>query len=156
MLRRRIFFPIDDSTFTNDFYMACYSEYFSKLLLHLCQKNNRENILTSDGISGAMLRAIYQKLYCLQFITPGELEFDLMTSRSVSNVVQTPSGRCRVYYKHPDVERAEHIEADIIILATDYVAAEKNLLNGLKERIHYENDVFVIDDDFAIVWVGPR
>ncbi|EAQ1567229.1 hypothetical protein OJ65_09320 [Salmonella enterica subsp. enterica] len=78
MLRRRSFFPIDDSTFTNDFYMPCYSEYFSKLLLHLCQKNNRENILTSDGISGAMLRAINQKLYCLQFITLSELEFDLM------------------------------------------------------------------------------
>ncbi|VEA46136.1 Lysine/ornithine N-monooxygenase [Salmonella enterica subsp. arizonae] len=109
--------------------MPCYSEYFSKLLLHLCQKNNRENILTSDGISGAMLRAINQKLYCLRFITPSELEFDLMTSRSVSNVVQTPSGRCRVHYKHPDVERAEHIEADVIIWATDYVAAEKNFLN---------------------------
>lgn len=154
--RRRNFSPIDDSTFTNDFYMPCYSEYFSKLPLHLRQKTNRENILTSDGISESTLRAIYQKLYCLQFITPGELEFDLMTSRSVSNVVQTSSGRWRVDYKHLDVEQAEHIEADIIIWATGYAPAEKNFLNGLKERIHYENDEFVIDDDFAIVWDGPR
>ncbi|MFI8417131.1 lysine N(6)-hydroxylase/L-ornithine N(5)-oxygenase family protein [Serratia sp. NPDC078593] len=154
--RRRNFFPIDDSTFTNDFYMPCYSEYFSKLPLHLRQKTNQENVLTSDGISESTLRAIYQKLYCLKFITPGELGFDLLTNRSVDNVMRTSQGRWRVDYQHCDVEYAEQVEADVIIWATGYRPAEKRFLDGIKDRIHYENDEFVVDDDFAIVWDGPR
>ncbi|WP_411753619.1 lysine N(6)-hydroxylase/L-ornithine N(5)-oxygenase family protein [Serratia sp. (in: enterobacteria)] len=154
--RRRNFFPIDDSTFTNDFYMPCYSDYFSKLPLHLRQKTNRENVLTSDGISESTLRAIYQKLYCLKFITPGELDFDLMTSRSVHKVNRSPFGSWHVEFKHNDAGHVEHLEGDVIIWATGYRPAEKNFLAGLHDRINYENDEFVVDDDFAIVWDGPK
>ncbi|CDH20927.1 SidA/IucD/PvdA family monooxygenase [Xenorhabdus bovienii] len=153
--RRRNFFPIDDSTFTNDFYMPCYSDYFRKLPLHLRQKTNSENILTSDGISESTLRDIYQKLYYLYFITPNQIKFDLMTSRSVTDIVATTDNRWRLSFRHTDAYNAEEVNADVVIWATGYRPAEKNFLGALKDRIHYEKDEFVVNEDYAVVWDGP-
>ncbi|MEW5289781.1 SidA/IucD/PvdA family monooxygenase [Erwinia papayae] len=154
--RRRNFFPIDDSTFTNDFYMPSYSDYFNKLPLHLRQRTNRENILTSDGISESTLRQIYQKLYSLNFITPGKMQIAMQTSRSVSNVRPTATNGWLVEYSHLDSAGVETQEADVIVWATGYAPTEKHFLGTLYERIHREKEEFVVDEDFALQWDGPK
>jgi len=154
--RRRNFSPIDDSTFTNDFYMPCYSDYFNKLPLHLRQQTNRENILTSDGISESTLRQIYQKLYSLKFITPRRIDIAMQTSRSVSNVKPNSSNAWRVEYHHLDSSGMESQEADIVVWATGYTATKKHFLGELGERIHREKEEFVVDEDFAVMWDGPK
>ncbi|AXW85665.1 L-lysine 6-monooxygenase [Lonsdalea britannica] len=154
--RRRNFFPIDDSTFTNDFYMPYYSDYFNKLPLHLRQSTNRENILTSDGISESTLRQIYQKLYSLNFITPGKTRIVMQTSRSVSNVKPTGRNSWQLEYCHLDSLGTEIQEADVVVWATGYSPTEKRFLGTLVERIHREKEEFVVDKDFAVKWDGPK
>ncbi|MGI8465358.1 lysine N(6)-hydroxylase/L-ornithine N(5)-oxygenase family protein [Pectobacterium punjabense] len=154
--RRRNFFPIDDSTFTNDFYMPCYSDYFNQLPLHLRQRTNRENILTSDGISESTLRKIYQKLYSFNFITPGQIHITMQTSRSVSNVRPTGKKSWQVEYYHLDSSGVESLETDVVIWATGYTPTEKHFLSSLGKRIHREKDEFVVDEDFSAQWDGPK
>lgn len=154
--RRRNFFPIDDSTFTNDFYMPCYSDYFNNLPLHQRQRTNRENVLTSDGISESTLRQIYQKLYSLNFITLGQTQIAMQTSRSVTDVRPAENNSWMLEYHHLDSSGMEKLEVDTVVWATGYTPTEKNFLGALGERIYRENDEFVVDEDFAVLWDGPK
>lgn len=153
--RRRNFFPVDDSTFTNDFYMPCYSDYFSKLPLSLRQSTNTAHILTSDGISESTLRNIYQKLYYFQFVMPNSITFNLLPNCSVIQVKSITDRSWMLIYTHTDTAQTEQMKVNEIIWATGYRPTEKHFLDPLSDRILYENNEFVVNDDFAVVWDGP-
>lgn len=158
--RRRNFFPIDDSAFTNDFFMPCYSDYFNSLPEALRDSTTTANILTSDGISESTIRAIYQKLYYNRFVEQLPCKFELYPNRSVQNITEAELGSdsavWRLKIKHNDVaESAEHLDAEVIIWATGFSPAPKSFLSPLTQRITQINAEFLIDNDYAAQWDGP-
>ncbi|WP_326851779.1 lysine N(6)-hydroxylase/L-ornithine N(5)-oxygenase family protein [Actinocrinis sp.] len=154
--RRRNYFPIDDSTFTNDFYMPEYSEYFYRLSESKRAELNSAHILSSDGISESTLRAIYQQLYRLQFIERDEHRFGLLPNRTIVSVDRASSGVFEVMLRHNDESgQSQCLPVDAVVWATGFRPAPKTFLEPLMSRIETENGEARVDEDFAVSWDGP-
>jgi lysine N6-hydroxylase len=154
--RRRNYFPIDDSPFTNDFYMPSHSDYFVKLERATREEFNTQQILTSDGISEATLREIYQRVYTLRFIDGARDLVALYPNRDVIDVVRGGNDDWAVRVSNSNHPGAVgQLEADAIVWATGFRPAPMDFLAPVAHRINREGDEFKIDDQFAAQWDGP-
>ncbi|MEU4621951.1 SidA/IucD/PvdA family monooxygenase [Actinoplanes sp. NPDC023801] len=153
--RRRNFYPIDDSPFTNDFYMPGYSEYFSRLDQETRESLNRGHVLTSDGISEGTLREIYQRIYAERFIHGNTDLVSLYPNRNVMAVSASDNAwSLRLYNSnHPGVRG--QVDADVVVWATGFRTVAPDFLAPIADRLEREGDEYRIDGDFAVRWDGP-
>ena len=155
--RRGNYFPLDDSPFTNEYYVPSYSEYFFGLADATRKALNSRHILTSDGISESTLREIYQRCYVHRCVQGTEDLLALLPGRDVTGVAGGEAGGwdiTLVHNDHPDV--VEHVEVDTIIWATGFRSAATDFLAPIAVRLEREGDEYRIDQDFAVRWDGPR
>lgn len=154
--RRRNYFPIDDSTFTNDFYMPGYADYFYRLSESKRAELNSAHLLSSDGISESTLRAIYQQLYRIQFIEGDEHRFGLLPNRTVVSADRTGAGDFEVTLRHNDESgQTQCLPVDAVVWATGFRPTPKTFLEPLMSRIEKTNGEVRVDEDFAVTWDGP-
>jgi lysine N6-hydroxylase len=154
--RRPNYFPIDDSPFTNDYYMPCYSDYFAGLDAVTRRTFNTRHILTSDGISDATLRLIYQRIYTNRFINGYADLVALYPNRQVTDVTAVPGGAWDLTLAHNDHPGVvESTELDVVIWATGFLPAPMDFLDPVNARLERESDEYKIDDSFAVQWDGP-
>src|SRR5437773_7467964 len=85
--RRANYYPLDDSPFTNEYYVPSYSDYFFGLESARRKALNNQNLLSSDGVSEATLRQIYQRCYEHRFIDGTEDLVALLPNRTVTEVI---------------------------------------------------------------------
>ncbi len=153
--RRRNYFPIDDSPFTNDYYMPSYSDYFYNLERGTREPLNVLNILTSDGISEATLRDIYQRVYTHRFINGAEGLVELYPNREVTHVTGGAKGWDMTMVNSDQAGRVGHADVDVIVWATGFRPARMDFLAPIAGRLEREGDEYRIDEDFAVRWDGP-
>lgn len=154
--RRGNFFPIDDSSFTNDFYMPSYADYFFTLAREARHSFNRENLLSSDGISGKTLKEIYQRVYTHRFLDGNVDLVGLYPNREVTDVCSGLYGSWQVTSRHNDrPESFEVFEADLVIWATGFRPTPKDFLDPIADRLERDGDELRIDEDYAVHWDGP-
>ncbi|MFI6980907.1 lysine N(6)-hydroxylase/L-ornithine N(5)-oxygenase family protein [Embleya sp. NPDC050154] len=155
--RRGNYFPIDDSPFTNEYYMPSYSEYFSGLDKAVRESLNNRNVLSSDGISESTLREIYQRCYEHRFIDGAQDLLALLPNRGVTDVSANESGGWTIKMGHNDRPGVvEHVDVDTIVWATGFRPASTDFLAPIESRLEREGDEYRIDRDFAVQWDGPR
>ncbi|OHV56816.1 SidA/IucD/PvdA family monooxygenase [Pseudofrankia sp. BMG5.36] len=154
--RRRNYFPMDDSPFTNEFYMPCHSDYFADLDPAVRTEFNIQHVLTSDGISEATARRIYQQVYVHRFITGAPQLAGLYPNREVVSVEACSPDGWSISAQHNDLAGGlEIFEADVIIWATGFRPARMDFLAPLEGRLEREGDEYRVDADFAARWDGP-
>jgi lysine N6-hydroxylase len=155
--RRPNYFPLDDSPFTNDYYMPGYSDYFASLDMVARKAFNARNVLTSDGISETTLRLIYQQIYTQHFINGNRDLVALYPNRQVTQVTPAAGGAWRLTLENNDhPNAAESTELDAVIWATGFVPAPMDFLDPISARLEREGDEFKIDSSFAVKWDGPK
>lgn len=152
--RRENFLPLDDSSFTNDYFMPCHSDYFYEQSRAFREAFVERNVLGSDGISEQTLRRIYQRIYAMRFLEDNSQTVVLMPGRTVQW-----AGRDREHWTLFSSNGAsgdrEISHADVVIWATGFHTGRMDFLAPLKNRLGREGDEFEIDDDFAVQWDGP-
>lgn len=154
--RRQNYFPIDDSPFTNDYYMPSHADYFYGLPRERRESLNSRNVLTSDGISESTLREIYQTIYVHRFVEGNEDLVALHPGREVFDVSPGPFGGWEVCARHTgEPESVERFEADVIVWATGYRPAAMDFLAPLTGRLEHEGEELRVDEDYAVRWDGP-
>ncbi len=154
--RRPNYLPLDDSPFTNDYYTPSYSDYFAGLAQATRHDLNARHILTSDGISEATLRMIYQRLYTRRFIDGYADLVALYPNRKVTDVTDAPGRAWNLALAHNDQEEVrENVELDVVIWATGYRPAPLTFLAPVESRLERDGDEYKIDNNFAAVWDGP-
>ncbi|EKX66300.1 L-lysine 6-monooxygenase [Streptomyces ipomoeae] len=154
--RRGNYFPIDDSPFTNDYYMPSYADYFFDLDREARQAFNRQNILSSDGISESTLRDIYQRAYLHRFVEGNVDLVGLYPNREVTEVSTGVYGGWQVSARHNDHPgETELFEADVVIWATGFRPTRMDFLDPIADRLERDGDEFRIDEDYAVHWDGP-
>jgi lysine N6-hydroxylase len=157
--RRPNFFPIDDSPFTNDYYMPDYAQYFYGLPQQRRLAFNARNVLTSDGISESTLREIYQRIYVHRFIDGAPDLVALYPNRQVTEVESAePGGWSLTLVANEEpvtCAPAEQVEADVVVWATGYRPGSREFLAPIADRLEYEGDELRIDEDYAARWDGP-
>ena len=154
--RRRNYFPIDDSPFTNEFYTPGYSDYFAELDQGAREAFTREQVLTSDGISEATVREIYQRMYVHRYVTGSPQLAGLYPNREVVSVDACPPDGWSLSVRHNDPAGGlEIFDVDVIVWATGFFPARTEFLAALEQRLEREGDEYRIDQDYAICWDGP-
>jgi lysine N6-hydroxylase len=154
--RRPNYFPLDDSPFTNDFYMPSYSDYFARLDPAARRAFNERYLLTSDGISEATLRRIYQRIYAHRFLSGLSDLIALYPNRTVTEVTHAPTRAWNLALSHNDHDGVvENVELDVVIWATGYRPTPLNFLDPIEARLERADDEYKIDESFAIQWDGP-
>jgi lysine N6-hydroxylase len=154
--RRHNYFPIDDSPFTNDYYMPCHSEHFFAQPRTVRDRFNAQHILTSDGIALATLRRIYQQTYLHRLVDEAEDSVALYPNRVVVDVTGSAAGGWELTLSHNDRPgMAERLESDVIVWATGFRTAPMDFLSPIAGRLEREGAEYKIDDDFAVRWDGP-
>ncbi len=152
--RRENFLPMDDSPFTNEYFMPCHSDYFFSQDPEFRSSFVRRNILASDGVSERTLRNIYQRIYSLRLIDERRPATLLAPNRSVEGLSRTHDGWSLEVQRFPGGLR-ESLLADTIVWATGFRKAPTEFLASLTDRFEWEGDEIRIDNDFAAVWDGP-
>ncbi len=154
--RRPNYLPLDDSPFTNDYYTPSYSDYFASLDLTTRYGLNARHILTSDGISEATLRMIYQRLYTRRFIDGYADLVALYPNRTVTAVTGAQARAWNLVLAHNEHTAVrENVELDVVIWATGYRPTPLTFLAPMDSRMERDGDEYKIDDSFAAVWDGP-
>jgi len=154
--RRPNYFPLDDSPFTNDYYMPSYSDYFAGLDVASRHAFNARHVLTSDGISESTLRLIYQRIYTHHFINGCPDLTALYPNRRVTEVSRGPNRTWNLALAHNDHEGvSENVELDVVVWATGYRQTPMDFLDPIQSRLEREGDEYKIDDSFALRWDGP-
>lgn len=154
--RRRNYFPIDDSPFTNDFYMPCHADYFYGLPAETRAAFNADHVLSSDGISERTLREIYQRVYIRRFVDRFPDLVRLHPNREVIEVAGGGAEPWEITVRHRDEHGGvERQEADVVIWATGFRPAPMDFLAPIADRLAREGDELRVDHDFAVQWNGP-
>ncbi|MEW1656735.1 SidA/IucD/PvdA family monooxygenase [Streptomyces sp. NPDC093707] len=155
--RRANFFPIDDTPFTNDYYMPSFSDHFFAQERKPREAFLTEQLLTSDGISAATLRAIYQRCYTHRFLDDNHELTGLYPGRAVTHVTPGVGGADWDITLVPADRSgpAEQITADVIVWATGFRPTAPDVLAPLADRLAWEDGELLIDQDFAAHWDGP-
>ena len=154
--RRPNYFPLDDSPFTNDYYTPSYSDYFARLDTETRHALNMRHVLTSDGISHATLRLIYQRIYMHCFINGYRDLVALYPNRNVTDITRGPQHAWNLTLAHNDHgDVRENVELDLVIWATGFSPTPVDFLEPIASRLEREGDEYKIDDNFAVQWDGP-
>ncbi|WP_410579410.1 lysine N(6)-hydroxylase/L-ornithine N(5)-oxygenase family protein [Amycolatopsis sp. lyj-108] len=154
--RRPNYLPLDDSPFTNDYYMPCHSDYFAGLDPATRAEFNRRQVLSSDGISMSTLRQLYQQFYLHRFVYGHEGLVSLYPNREVVDVAGRP-GEWELTCRHnAHAGTLERVRADVVVWATGYRPSRMDFLTPLESRLERENEEYRIDRSFAVRWDGPR
>ncbi|MBE9057975.1 lysine N(6)-hydroxylase/L-ornithine N(5)-oxygenase family protein [Sphaerospermopsis sp. LEGE 08334] len=148
---RRNFLPIDDSPFTNEYFVPRYSDYFYGLPQQVQKTLVAEQTLASDGITESLLSSIYQRLYQLEF---------LEQSPNIAKLI--PNARLwelrRDYNSWHLIVRSQlesvQLNADVIILATGFEYRIPDYLKSLSHRLEWREGQPVINPDFSVKWDG--
>ena len=152
--KRENFSPLDDSPFTNDYFMPCHSDFFFECDSEFRTAFIKRNILASDGISEATLQQIYQQLYTLRFIDERHGIAALLPGRTVDRVRH--DGRQWVLEARHEISGADEVvTADVVVWATGFRPAPMEFLAPLMSRFELEDEEIRVDASFAALWDGP-
>jgi lysine N6-hydroxylase len=154
--KRANFSPLDDSPFTNEYYMPDFSDYFAGLASALRADFNTRNVLTSDGVTESTLREIYQKVYVHRFIEESTDLVSLFPNREVTSVTGDDASGYQLTLCHNDhPEACEELDVDVIVWATGFRTGSMDFLGPILPRLEREGGELKIDNYFAACWDGP-
>ncbi|MFC5256282.1 lysine N(6)-hydroxylase/L-ornithine N(5)-oxygenase family protein [Streptomyces cinereospinus] len=154
--KRRNYFPIDDSPFTNEFFMPSHSAYFAGLDRPARERFNTEQVLASDGVTEQTLRDVYQRTYVRRFVEDMKELTVFRPDREVTAVTGGAAEGWRLRLAHlSDPSAVEWIDADVVVWATGWRPSPTPFLAPIEHRLRREGDEYLIDEHFAIRWDGP-
>jgi len=148
------FLPIDDSPFTNELFFPDYVDYFRALPNDRRRRLLGQQALASDGAGEETLRAIYQRLYALDYIDDEGPSYRLLPGHTAVQLTSTPDGLL-LTVKSAETDRPALIDADIVVLSTGYRYAVPDYLKPIRDRILWTDGWYVVRSDNSIAWEGP-
>lgn len=153
--RRPNFLPLDESTFTNEFFTPPYSEYFFGLRPEVKSRILAEQRLASDGIIDDLLEKIYCRLYELDFFEGCGRTYCLYPRRELLKL--SNYGKSWLLTLRDGLNmQTEELRADMVVLCTGFEYRIPSCLEPLMDRISLDRAGFSVRCDFSIEWDGPE
>lgn len=147
--RRNNLEPLDESPFTNEYFSPTYGEEFFPLPSETKAGIVASQKLASDGNTPAYLDQLYKDLYFLKHVEKDNLPVDIYPKRNLIGMTSTS-----LELQNSFTGNVEHVEADIIILATGLQTVLPPCLQNLKLHLD-ENSRPIISRSFRVAWDGP-
>jgi lysine N6-hydroxylase len=150
--RRFSFLPLDDSPFVNEWFTPRYVEYFGTLARERRTALIDGQRLASHGISEALLRRIYSKLYQIDFVSSREMRHRLLPGYELQALSPDGDRSCALLHNE-DNGNVEHTLADIVVFATGYLAELPDCMAPLRAALP-ARWVHAIQADYSLAWDG--
>lgn len=147
--RRLNFLPMDDSAFTNEWFMPPYVSHFTDLAPDRRRALLIEQQLASDGISNDLIQQIYTELYALEFLH-GEGRFWTLLPHHEVTALRRGAGAWLLEVRDGDKDQLRTIEADTVIFCTGFESRFPDFLEPLRGRIRMLEDGVAVLPDFSI------
>jgi len=148
------FLPLDDSPFSNEWFQPGYVDHFYGLPARRREALLEQQRMASDGVSEALLREIYRRLYDLDALEPGRLRHRLLACRRVLDLVRE-NNRLVATIHDEDTDSIETADADVVICATGYRNTFPEYLESLRGRVLDGAGGLRIRRDYSLDWDGP-
>lgn len=153
--RRSNLLPLDETAFTNELFTPSFCEHFYGLASDERFRILDESKLASNGISPALLRQLYQRLYEIEFLERRGRPWHFHLGRELVEM-SYEGGEWGVTVRDPLERHAPYvIRVDAVILCTGYEYRFPAFLAPLRSRIPWSKDGFSVRRDFSIEWDGP-
>lgn len=150
--RRPNYQPLDEATFTNEFFTPQYTECFFELPELSKKREVKAQKLTSDGITTECLKNIYQYLY-QRFEVNGERKWvHFLPNRTALQL--TPQSDGYAVHCYNSLNQSEEVlDADYVILATGFESVLPHYLEQLRPLLHLSKDGGLqLDRHFNVQW----
>jgi len=154
--RRRGLEPLDESSFTNDFFTPRYVDSFWKLSPEAKERTVASQKLASDGNTPAYLHDLYNDLYQAKHVAQDSRDIRILACRKLVGMSARDGGHC-LTVENTLHGRIDEISADIVILSTGFENAVPQVLESLFSRIRFdEQRRFQFRKAYSIEWDGPN
>ncbi|HEX5493817.1 MAG TPA: SidA/IucD/PvdA family monooxygenase [Mycobacteriales bacterium] len=152
--RRPWFAPLDDSPSANEFYRPAYAQFFQQLPRQVRRDLVDSQVLTSDGVSAATLRTLYQHNY-EQLLRTGRFPLTMLPGRDVTGMEPDAGGGVRLACQ--TATGTETHEVRRIVCATGRRPSALPFGPELAERVELdETGDLIVEDDFSVRWKGSN
>lgn len=154
--RRPTFEPLDETPFTNEYFMPDYLRLFYTLPAARKDSLVAQQKLASDGISPTTLRALYQALYQRHCGQPQPQPLHLWPHRELVSH-QRHDGQHALVFRNGLTGDRETVLADIVVFSTGYQTCLPDCLQPLRDRLQLDGQQrYRLGPAFTVAWDGPR
>ncbi|MGD8117400.1 lysine N(6)-hydroxylase/L-ornithine N(5)-oxygenase family protein [Vibrio sp. TRT 29B02] len=154
--RRSNYQPLDEASFTNEFFAPDYVDAFINLSPAVKHKEIANQKLTSDGITQKALLTIYQELYQRFDVLKEEKWVRLLPHRTVTHINNESDG-FRLAANNALGQNLETHHADVVILATGFEAPYPACLRDILPLLDMDEDNrYQMSADFELKWEGQH
>jgi lysine N6-hydroxylase len=153
--RRNNFLPIDDSSFTNEFFTPGYADHFYSLSPAVRRQQLDEQKLASDGISLDTITRIYQAVYESRYLQRGATEVSLRPGAQLVDIRRC-GAKWQLVVLPTCTDVHEILDAEIVILATGFRYVLPAWLEPIAHRLEMAGQEIALNGDFSAKWDGPR
>jgi lysine N6-hydroxylase len=154
--RRSNFQPLDEASFTNEFFTPDYVNAFVQLNPQVKHSEITAQKLTSDGITQLALLDIYRELYHRFDVMKEDKWVRLLPHRTMNELQQTASG-FSLNIHNALSQQAEVHQADIVILATGFKSPYPACLNSILPLLELDDQGrYQLTPDFELKWKGSN
>ena len=154
---RNNFQPLDDSTFTNEWFTPRYSDVFYGYDKSLKGELLKQQTLASDGIHEGLLKQLYQQLYQMEFLEQVEPFWNLCPSTKMTRAEHCDDRGCyKLTVNNLLTDRTRELDVDVVILCTGFGTTLPSFLDNIIDRVALDNGNFIVNEDFSIKWDGPE
>ena len=154
--RRSNYQPLDEASFTNEFFTPDYVDAFINLSPTVKNTEITNQKLTSDGITQKALLTIYQELYHRFDVLKEDKWVRLLPHRTLTHMSQDSHG-FKLTASNALGQNLETHQADIVILATGFEAPYPACLRDLLPLLDMdEHNRYQMNADFELKWEGQQ
>ncbi|EDP60743.1 SidA/IucD/PvdA family monooxygenase [Vibrio sp. AND4] len=154
--RRSNFQPLDEASFTNEFFTPDYVDAFVNLAPAVKRTEITNQKLTSDGITQKALLTIYQELYHRFDVLKEDKWVKLLPHRTLTHISQDSQG-FKLTGSNALSQHLEAHQADIVILATGFEAPYPTFLRELLPLLDMdEHNRYQMNANFELKWEGQQ
>jgi lysine N6-hydroxylase len=148
--------PLDETSFTNEYFTPDYVRHFHKLNPQRRSLMVRAQKLAGDGVSPETLRDLSQLLYECDFLAPRPWQHRILTHRDVRSM-RKERGVFHLNMRNGFARSDESLPVDMLILATGYRYKLPAFLDTLAPSMERDVDGSVkLNEDYTVNWDGPR
>ena len=132
------FFPLEYTKLTLEMTSPEYVDYFYELPSATRESLNREHAQLAKGINSETINQIFDLMYAKRLIS--ECDINLLTNSELEMLEKdNHSGNYFLHFQQKEKQSRFSCESDAVVLSTGYRYEEPNFLNGISDRIAWNN-----------------
>lgn len=154
--RRANIEALDESCFTDQYFMPDYVRGFYHLEQDKKDSEVNRQKLTSDGITNDCLLGIYQRLYHDQYVLKRKKWWSIKPNQSLVSLQKQPCGY-QLQLQHGLTDALTQLDCDVVILCTGYQRSLPAFLQDITEQIpKTAQGAPILCPDFNLKWQGSN